>query len=518
MKTKYDVVIVGAGHNGLIAAAYLAKAGYDVAVFEKNGHVGGMSSTYEFIPGYKFSTGAMYMGAMPPQIREDMELYKRGFKEVHADPWLWAPDPDGKKYYLEYFPDHKRTAKHLEKMYTKEDAAAYLKWADLWAGLTETFVPIMMNPPANLGETLTMFSSPEEQATIRRMLFYGLKELMDELGFVSPNGAAGYLAHMANDCTWCSPLGAMSAFACGMHYILPVPYMLPIGGMGSMVNIVADVVKDRGGKVFLNSKVEKIVMENGAASGVVVDGKEISAKIVLSTLSPKLTLIDLIGKEHLDQGTIDLVNSAKNFASSAQVHFALSELPDYIAAPGQDPKAWQHQACTVIAPSVDYCENCYDDWKRGIVSDKVTFVIVSESIHDPSMAPPGKFSAKAYIPSIPYKLKEGSWDDAAVQEHLANAVIDTLSEYAPNFRKSIIAKHVFTPLAYERMFGNHNWGHLDVRVDQMFGYRPMPGWSQYKTPIEGLYFGGASCHGGPAVTGIVGHNSAKAILESLGAK
>ena len=517
MKSKYDVVIVGAGHNGLIAAAYLAKAGIDVAVFEKNGHVGGMSSTYEFIPGYKFSTGAMYMGAMPPQIRKDMELQERGFKEVHADPWLWAPDPDGKKYYAEFFPDHKKTAEHVAKMYTKEDGEAYLKWANLWEGLTDAFMPIMMNPPATLGETLSMFADPESQATIRRMLFYGLKELTDELGFVSHSGAAAYLAHMANDCTWCAPNGAMSAFACGMHYILPVPYMLPVGGMGSMVNIIADVVRDRGGKVFLNSKIEKIIMEDGAATGIVVEGKEISAKVVLSTLSPKLTLFDMIGKEHLDEVTIDLVKSAKNRASSAQVHFALNELPDYIAAPGQNPTDWQQQACTVISPTIEYCEDCYDDWKHGVVSDKLTFVVVPESIHDPSMAPPGKFSMKAYIPSVPYHLKEGSWDDLAIQEDLAQKTINTLSEYAPNFRDIIIDKHVFTPLAYERMFGNHNWGHIDVRVDQMFGYRPMPGgWSQYKTPIEGLYFGGASCHGGPAVTGIVGYNASKVIIENLG--
>ena len=517
MKTKYDVVIVGAGHNGLIAAGYLAKAGYDVAIFEKNGHVGGMSTTYEFIPGYKFSTGAMYSGMMPLNIRQDMELNERGFKEVHADPWLWAPSKENGKYFAEFFPDHKKTAAFLEKMYTKQDADAYLKWAELWTGLAEAFIPMMMNPPVSLGDLLSMFQDPVSQKMIRRMMFYSLEELLDDLGFVS-DGPKGYFAHMTNDIIWTGPKGVMGAFGCGMHYIVPVPLQIPVGGMAAMVEIFAQVVRDRGGKIFLNSKVEKIVMKDGAASGVVVDGKEISGKIVLSTLAPKMTLVDLIGAEHLDEETLDALKTAKSVSSSAQVHFALSELPDYIAAPGKDPSNWQHQACQVIGPSLEYGEDRYDDWKHGIVSDKLSLVLVNESVYDPTMAPPGKFAAKTYVPAVPYHLKEGSWDDPAVKEDFANKVINTISEYAPNFRKAIIAKHVFSPLDYEKMFGNFNWQHVDTRLDQMFAYRPMAGWAQYKTPIEGLYFGGASCHGGPGVTGMAGFNAAQALLKNLETK
>ena len=513
MKNKYDVVIIGAGHNGLIAAGYLTKAGLDVAIFEKNGWVGGMSTTYEFIPGYKFSTGAMYMGMMPPKIREDMELAKRGYEEYHADPWVWSPLPDG-KYYAEFYPDHQRTADFLEKMFTKQDGDAYLKWAELWTGLTEAFMPLMMNPPVGLGDLLSMFQSPLEQAGIRKMLFDSMEDLLKECGFVSP-GAMGYLSHMTNDINWTGPKGITSGFAGGMHYILPVPYTLPRGGMGSMVNIMADVVRDRGGKIFLNSKVEKIIMTDGAATGLVVDGKEISAKVVLSTLAPKLTLIDLIGSENLEFETKELIKGVKSKGSSAQVFFALNELPDYTCAPGKDPDDWQHRAAQVIGPSLEYHEDCYDDWKHGVISEKLTLVQVNESLLDPSMAPPGKFTAKVYVPTVPYNLKNGSWDDPAVKEDFANKVINTITEYAPNFRDSIIDKHVFTPLDFERMFGNFNWTHVDVRIDQMFGYRPMPGWSQYKTPIEGLYLGGASCHGGPGVSGIPGHNVAHILIEEL---
>ena len=515
MQGAYDVVIVGGGHNGLVAAAYLAKAGLNVAVFEKNGWVGGMSTTYEFIPGYKFSTGAMYCGMMPSQIRQDLELAERGFKESAADPWLWAPSKEKGKYFAEFYPDHDKTIAFLEKMYTKEDAIAYKKWTELWGGLTDAFMPMMMNPPVSLGNMLSMFEEPEAQAGIRRMLFYSLSELLDELGFVS-DGPRGYFAHMTNDITWTGPKSVMGAFGCGMHYILPVPYRLPVGGMGSLVEIIAQVVKDRGGNIFLNSKVEKILMKDGAATGIVVDGKEISAKVVLSTLAPKLTLQHLIGAENLDDETLDLLKTVKSVSSSAEVFFALNELPDYIAAPGKDPVDWQHQACQVIGPDLDYGEDCYDDWKHGVVSEKLSLVSVNESLIDPTMAPPGKFTAKVYVPAVPYTLKNGSWDDPAIQEDFANKVINTITEYAPNFRNSIIAKHVFTPLDYERMFGNSNWEHIDVRTDQMFGYRPMPGWSQYKTPIEGLYFGGASCHGGPGVSGIPGYNAANMLLETLG--
>jgi phytoene dehydrogenase-like protein len=525
MQNKFDVVIVGAGHNGMIAAAYLAKAGLDVAVFEKNGWVGGMSTTYEFIPGYKFSTGAMYFGALGPTMGKDLELYERGYKLFPldpADPWLWAPHPDG-KYYADYL-DPNKTVAFLEKMFTKQDAIAYKKWIGLWASLAHAFMPMMMNPPVSLGDVLSMFRSPEEQAFIRRVLFYGLDELLDEFGFVS-DGPKGYLAHFTNDLGWIGPKSPMSALACGMHYIEPVPdeapdqipmVGMPAGGLGPCMEIIAQVVRDRGGRIFLSSKVEKIIMKNGVASGVVVNGKEITAKTVISTLSPNLTLLNLIGAEHLDEETLDLIKTAKSLCSSAQIHFALNELPDYTCAPGKDPNDWQHRAAQVIAPSLEYAENCYDDWKHGIVSEHPTLCQLNESVFEPSMAPPGKFTAKVYVPAIPYHLKEGSWDDPAVKEDFANKVINTISEYAPNFRKAVITKYVFSPLDYERMFGNYNWGHVDIRPDQMFGYRPMPGWAEYKTPIEGLYLGGASCHGGPAVTGVPGHNVAHMLLENLG--
>jgi len=203
MQTEYDAVIVGGGHNGLICAAYLAKAGLDVAVFEKNSFVGGMSSTYEFIPGYKFSTGAFCFGQMPTQIREDLELATHGLKEVFPDPWIFSPLPDG-KYFAEFYPDHEKTAKFLSEMFTPEDGAAYKKWAALWANLTEAFIPMQMNPPIGLADLLSMFQAPEELAGARRMLFYSLSELVDELGFVS-EGAKAYFAHMANDVTCSSP-------------------------------------------------------------------------------------------------------------------------------------------------------------------------------------------------------------------------------------------------------------------------------------------------------------------------
>ena len=512
MQTEYDAVIVGGGHNGLICAAYLAKAGLEVAVFEKNSFVGGMSSTYEFIPGYKFSTGAFCFGMMPPSIREDLELATHGLKEVFPDPWLFLPLADG-KYFAEFYPDHEKTAKFLSEMFTPEDGAAYKKWAALWANLTETFIPMQMNPPIGLADLLSMFQAPEELAGARRMLFYSLSELVDELGFVS-EGAKAFFAHMANDVNWVSPKFPMSAIACGFHYILPAPYGMPVGGMGPVMQGIAQLVEERGGHVFINSKVDSIELKDGVVSSIVVNGEEITAKAVISTLAPKLTF-GLIGHEHLDEQTLDLLKTVKSVGTSAIVDFALSELPSYTCAPGNDPEGWQHQACQVITPSLEYCEDTYNDWRQGIVSDRLSLVMINESLFDPSMAPPGKFTGKVYVTTVPYNLKEGSWDDPAIKEDFANKVINTISEYAPNFRDAIIDKHVVTPLDFERIFGQPNWAHTDVRTDQMFNYRPMPGWSQYKTPMEGLYLAGASCHGGPGVTGMAGHNAAKVIIENL---
>ena len=277
---------------------------------------------------------------------------------------------------------------------------------------------------------------------------------------------------------------------------------------------IAQVVEERGGHVFTDSGVEAIKVKDGVASSIVVNGEEITAKAVISTLTPKLTF-GLIGHEHFDEEALDLLKTVKSVGTSAIVDFALSELPSYTCAPGKDPEGWQHQACQVITPSVKYCEDTYNDWRQGIVSERLSLVMINESLFDPSMAPPGKFTGKVYVTTVPYHLKEGSWDDPAIKEDFANKVINTISEYAPDFRDAIIDKHVVTPLDFERIFGQPNWAHADVRTDQMFNNRPMPGWSQYKTPMEGLYLAGASCHGGPGVTGMAGHNAAQVIIENL---
>jgi phytoene dehydrogenase-like protein len=513
MQHDYDAIVIGAGHNGLTSAAYMAKAGLKVAVFEKNSWVGGMSSTYEFIPGYKFGTGAMYFGAMPPLIREDLELYEHGLQEEVTLPWVFCPLPDG-KYFTEYFPDTDKTCAFLEQNFTKQDAVAYRKWAELWGGLNEALGPVMMNVPPSFADFLSMFQAPLEQAGARKVLFYSLAELLDELGFVS-DGPKGYLAHMANDIGWGGPMTPGTALGCGFHFITPKPYEVPIGSMGSLVSAIAEVAKERGAEIFTETRVERIVIRDGVATGLVVDGREVTAKAVISTLDPKTTLLGLIGPEHLDAETIELLPTAKSRNSSAEVFFALKELPDYTAVPGKDPTAFPHRAAQIICPSLEYAENCFDDWKYGRISKRLSLVQLNESVFDPRMAPAGKFTAKILITAVPYELAEGSWDDPAVKQELATNVIDTITEFAPNFRDAIIDQYVFTPLDFERVFGNYNWAHVDVRPDQMFGYRPMPGWSGYQTPIPHLYFGGASTHGGPAVSGVPGHNVAEIVIESL---
>ena len=513
MQHDYDAIVIGAGHNGLTCAAYMAKAGLKVAVFEKNSWVGGMSSTYEFIPGYKFGTGAMYFGAMPPKIRTDLEVDQRGLKEETTNPWVFLPLPDG-KYFTEFYPDTDKTCAFLEQNFTKEDAVAYRKWSELWRSLNDAFGPLAMSEPPSMADLLSVFQTPSEQVGIRRVLFYSLSELVDEVEFVS-DGPKGYLGHMANDVGWGGPMSPMSALACGYHFIKPKPYAVPVGGMGSIVEIIAEVAKDRGAKIFTESRVDRIVMRDGVATGVVVDGKEVSAKVVISTLAPKITLLDLIGAEHLDDETLDLLTSVKSVGSSAEIFFALKELPDYTAAPGKDPAAFPHRTAQIICPSLEFAERCFDDWKYGRISKRLSLVQVNESLFDPSLAPAGKFTAKVYVTAVPYKLAEGSWDDPAVRAEFATNVIDTITEYAPNFRDAIIEKCVFSPLDMERVFGNFNWEHIDMRPDQMFGYRPMPGWTSYKTPMPGLYFGGASAHGGPGVSGVPGHNAAHAVIDSL---
>ena len=515
IKDRYDVVIVGAGHNGLIAAKYLLDAGKSVAVFEKNPMVGGMSSTYEFMPGYKCSTGAMYFGHMAPELRETMELYDHEYEYVQYDPWLWSPSKKEGEYFAEFYPDTERTAQFLEKMYDKAEGDAYRKWGNLWGGLADAFIPLQMNPPISLGNMLSMFDDPESALMVRQMMFSSLEDLLTDCGFDLNKGAAGYFGHMCNDAGFSGPKSPLSAFGCGMHYIVPAAYECPKGGMLTIMNVFKQVVEEHGGEIFLNTPVEKFIFEDGAVKGVIVGGQRIEAGNVLSTLDIKSTLFRMVGKENLDETTIKLVNAVKSDVCTAQICLALKALPEYTCLPDGEQGGWQHQACTVIGPNIPYAEDIYDQWKRGIIPERVSLVMVNESLYDPSMAPEGKYSVKCHVCSIPYELADGrSWDDQDVKDEFVRKVFDTIEEYAPNFRDIVEDYYVFTPNGLKEMFGTYDWGHADPRLDQMFSWRPMPGWSNYKTPIEGLYIGGAGCHGGPGVSGFAGRNSALMLIEN----
>jgi phytoene dehydrogenase-like protein len=508
-----DAIIVGGGHNGLIAAAYLAKAGLQVEVLERRPIVGGACVTEEIHPGFHVSTLAYVCGLLRPEIKEDLQLASFGLEERAYEPSLFHPFPD--RRFLLYRNDPAWNQSQVAR-YSKADAAALPRYEEFWEGFGELLEPTLLAPPVPLADLAAFVSTPEAEEFLRRILFMSIADVLDE--YFESDEVKASLGTSAVAGTMAGPRTPGTAFVLGHHTLTDIGgrkgvWGWPRGGMGGISEAIARSARHHGAVLRTGIEVRHVLVRDGRAVGVeLADGSKRESRVVLSNADPKRTFLRLVAKEDLPPGFIRAIEHIRFDSSSFKLNLALRELPDFSAAPGRTLQE-HHRAIIDIAPTLDYLERAHDDARRGHPSQEPFLEFVMQSANDPTVAPPGMHTMTISAKFAPFDLWNGTWDTEG--EAFAERIIDVLEGYAPNIRRAIVARQWRTPLDMEREYGltRGDVFHGAILPHQMFSFRPVPGWSSYRTPVRGLYLCGAGAHPGGGVIGGPGHNAAQAVLE-----
>ncbi len=514
----YDVVMVGAGHNALVCAGYLAKAGYRVAVLERRHKVGGAVVTEEVIPGFQFDLGgsAHILIHHTPIVR-DLNLTAYGLDYIDLDPLFFAPFPDGRS--LTMWKDVEQTCESIAQV-SPADAEAYRQFIGEWQPIAEGMVEAFLHAPTplNLGRYLIWgggFVRPDFREQLADIL-NGYGDVIRQR-FSSPQVQAliAWMAAQSGPPPG-EPLSAPFALWHPMYHVSGMKR--PRGGSGMLTQALARMIEAYGGHIMTDAPVRRIVVTNGRAVGVETEnGEKITGRVVVSGAHIHTTL-RLLG-EHTPPAARRLLEKARVGNGFGMVaRYAMHELPDYLALPsppGGAPGA-QHHALQFICPDMHYLDAAYADYLAGRPSQQPALVAMTFSAADPTLAPPGKHVLFLWGQYFPYELASGeSWDD--IGDCIADRMLDTLAAYAPNVREAVIGRLVQTPLYLERTLGllRGNVMHLEMSVNQMFMLRPALTMSQYRGPLPGLYLTGASTHPGGGIMGAAGRNAAAALLHDL---
>ncbi len=522
MKSKYDVIVIGGGHNGLTAAAYLARGGRTVLVLERRHVLGGAAVTEEVFPGFKFSVCSYVVSLLRPEIIRELDLPRHGLEILPLD-GTFTPMPDGD--YLWRMNDHAKTRREIAR-HSRVDAEAYDEYGKAMVDMGRFVKPILtMLPPDPTSlhprDLQKLLSLVERFRGLSRQDQYNLVQLMtmSAVDFLDQWFETDVLkATMSASGIIGTFLGVRSP---GTAYVLLHHYMgeidgafrswgLSRGGTGAISESIAGAASLAGVEIRTQAAVAGITVRDNAARGVVLEnGDEIAATVVASSLDPRQTFVRLIDRGLLPADFRDDIDRYKFRGSSGKVNLALDGLPDFTCMPG----AGAHlRGAISISPSIDYMERAYDEAKYGRFSRRPYIDVVIPSLTDPSVAPPGKHVMSCFVQYAPYDLKEGTWDEK--REEFGDTVIRTLAEYAPNLPGIVRDRQVLTPLDMEREWGlsEGNIFQGELTLEQLFFLRPAPGWAQYRTPVRQLYMCGSATHPGGGIMGAPGRNAALRIL------
>lgn len=522
---SYDAIVIGAGHNGLVTAAYLAKAGKKILVVERRPVVGGIAATEEIFSGFKYSSCAHLAGSFSTQVIEDLELKRHGLELLPLNPLLFAPALDGNS--LTITRDMGGAAEQIGR-HSKADAGKFSSFCSRLKALSGFLATIYGLPlpskaepgsfnPAALVKVGWKFHrlGKKEMYEFLRVLPMSAADLVNEwfenellkaalagggmLGsFVGPRqqGTAFNLLH--------HQLGESNGALRTAGFVR--------GGIGNLSQALARAAQQFGVEIRTNAEITKVVTKNRAATGVVLqNGEEINASSVISNADVKRTFLKLVEPTYLDPHFLLQVGNIRSRGTVAKINLALDTLPTF--------KNSNHQAAALggiihIGPSLDYLERAADDAKYGRSSEQPFLEITLPSIADSSIAPTGKHVMSVWMQSAPYNLRERNWHDQ--RDALGDAVMAVIEDYAPGFKNSVLHRQVLTPLDLEESYsltGGHLY-HSEMALDQIFFLRPVPGWSRYHTPIDNFFLCGSGTHPGGGITGLPGYYAAKTIIKS----
>ncbi len=535
MSERFDAVIIGGGHNGLVSAAYLARAGLRTLVLEQNPYLGGAASTAEVVPGFRFSQMSYVVSLLRPEIIRELELPKHGLDILPLDGTFTPLRPGdgpaaGGGDYVWRVNDHGRTIRELRR-WSLSDAEAYEEYGQLMVEMAKFIKPILgIVPPDPTGRDPREFLPlagllrefqrlPErQQAVFVQLMTMSAADFLDQWFETDPLKATMSASGIIG--TYQGVRSPGTAYVLLHHYMGEIDgafraWGIPKGGTGGISNAIGSAARAQGAEIRTDARVERIAIRDGRATGVVLEGgDEIAASVVLASTDVRRTFLSLVEPGTLDADFETEVRRFKFRGSSGKVNLALDGLPEFTALPG----VGEHlRGAISFSPSIEEMEQAYDDAKYGHWSRRPYIDMIIPTLVDPSMAPPGKHVVSCFVQYAPYHLAPelGTWDDN--REAFGDTVIDRISEFAPGFRDLIVGRQVLTPLDIERMTGltEGNIFQGELSLEQLFFSRPVPGYARFRTPIRDLWLCGSSTHPGG---GIMGANGRLAALEVLRAR
>lgn len=519
---KYDAIVIGGGHNGLTAAAYLARAGKDVLVMERRYVLGGAAVTEEVFPGFKFSVCSYVVSLLKANIIRELMLPKFGLELLPLESTFTPLDND----YLMRTADPDETYREMYR-HSPRDAETYTRFGPLMGQIGMAVRPILETIPPNairpsfpdlsaMKKLLNHFKtlSSEQFEYLTKLMTMSSADFLDEWFEFEPLKATMSASGIIG--TFMGPRSPGSAYVMLHHYMGDIDgafraWGFQRGGTGAVSMAIARSAEYFGAKIMTEAPVEKVIVNNGRAIGVALEnGDEYKADKVISALDPKLSFLKMVDETDLPN---DFVTDIKNFrirGSSGKVNLALDALPEFTCLPGNGPHL---RGAISISPDFDYIEKAYDDAKYGNFSEVPYIDIIIPSVLDPEMAPPGKHVMSCFVQYAPYNIN-GGWDDQK-REDFGDAVINALARFAPNIKDIILHRQVLTPADIESTFGltEGNIFHGELSLQQLFALRPAVKWANYKTPITNYYQCGSGTHPGGGITGSPGEMAAKKIIK-----